>query len=182
MVITNKTTMSEAAVKGAMRASNFDNNRYKTFKGIYNVFGLVFGIMLVHTLAGRILGEAGQDQLLVWLYGIATAVFLYLGMYGMDRNNYKRFQRMYGKMQGHTFSYEIDSEEIRVTDDEQDSDSILWKDILKWEQDADYFYLFAGETECLIIDKNGFGEGTQQDLKELAAAVMGLRKQEEITS
>ncbi len=178
MMIKNKTTICEAAVKGAMRASNYNNSRYKIFKMIYNVFGLIFGIMLVHSLVVDILGEAEHDNALVWLYGAATAVFLYLGMYGMDRSDRRRFSRNYAKMQGHTFYYEVDSEEIRVKDDEDDSDSIMWQDILKWEQDAEYFYFFASEDECLILDKKGFEEGTPQELGTLAEAVMELRKQQ----
>lgn len=176
MIIKNKTVITDAAVKGAMYAANFDNNRYKTFKIIYNVFGLAFGMMLVRTLVFRVLGKGGSIGAII-LYGLSAAVFLYLGMIGMDRSRRRQFRQTYAGMMNRTFFYEIDSEHIYVVDEDKETDQIAWNEIIKWVQDTGYFYLFLGNTKCLILDKKGFeGEGAQ-DLKELAAAVMGLRQQ-----
>lgn len=175
MVIKNKTVITEAAVKGAMYAANFDNNRYKTFKIIYNVFGLAFGMMLVRTLVFWVLGKGGSVGELV-LYGLSAAVLLYIGMIGMDKSRRRQFHQTYAGMINRSFFYEIDSEHIYVVDEDKETDQISWNDIIKWTQDTGYFYLFLGNTKCLILDKKGFeGEGAL-DLKELAAAVMGLRE------
>ena len=37
MTIKNETAFTKECMEGAMRASNFDNSRYKTFKLIYNI-------------------------------------------------------------------------------------------------------------------------------------------------
>lgn len=38
---------------------------------------------------------------------------------------------------------------------------------------------FVSADDCLVINKEGFVEGTYKDLIELATAVMGLRDDEE---
>ena len=50
MTIKNETAFTKECMEGAMRASNFDNSRYKTFKLIYNMFGLIFGMMMILSL------------------------------------------------------------------------------------------------------------------------------------
>ena len=42
----NRTLFKQEYIDAAMRASNFDNNKYKIFKMIYNIFGLLFGMVL----------------------------------------------------------------------------------------------------------------------------------------
>lgn len=177
MVIKNETTIKEENIKAVMHASNFDNSRYKIFKVIYNTFGLVFGMMMVHLLMPLLLGKGTPDYALIIIYGIACVVLLYIGMYGMDRNNYARFRAVYSNMVGHTFRYEIDSEEIAVSDEEE-TETIGWEDITKWAEDTDNIYLFLNNTEALIISKAGFKECRSRDLKELAAAIMGVREEE----
>ena len=44
---------------------------------------------------------------------------------------------------------------------------------------AGTIYLFVSADDCLVINKEGFVEGTYKDLIELATAVMGLRDDEE---
>lgn len=176
MVIKNKTLITKEMIKSVMCASNFDNNKYKAFKTVYNVFGLIFMMMLVSTLAPVLTGSQEADYVIIGFYATAGAVFLYIGMYGMDRNNYNRFKQIYLNMTGHTFEYEIDSEEIRVTDDEGDSDVLLWAEVLKWNEDTQNYYVFSGVNEALIINKSGFTECSSKDFKELATAVMALRK------
>lgn len=177
MVIKNETTIKEENIKAVMRAGNFDNNRYKLFKIIYNSFGLIFGMMMISMLMPVLLGNGTTEYALIIIYGIACIVFLYIGMYGMDRNNYAHFQAVYSKMVGHTFKYEIDSEEILVSDEEE-TEKVLWKDIIKWAEDADNIYLFVGITEAMIISKDGFTECSSKELRELVIAIMGVRKEE----
>ncbi|MGN0318446.1 MAG: YcxB family protein [Lachnospira sp.] len=178
MVIKNKTQFTKECMEGAMRASNFDNNKYKLFKLIYNMFGLIFGMMLVRYLVFWLTGQEEADIFMMVFYGIVSGVFLYIGMVGLDRNNRKNYHNIYGKMIGVTFSYEIDSETITVTDEEDDADSFIWDDFIKWNQDQDNFYLFVSNDNCLVISKKGFTEGTEADFRELVKAIFGIRAQE----
>ena len=93
----------------------------------------------------------------------------------MDRSNKRRYYNTYSRMVGITFTYEIDADGIIVTDEEDDSDSFRWDDVIKWNEDKDNIYLFVAAHNCLVINKDSFTEGTQKDLKELATAVMALR-------
>lgn len=179
MIIENKTKISDKSIDGVMRASNFDNDRYKTFKLVYNLFGLLFGMMLVRSLVAHMLGSSEADTFLTVFFAAGTGIFLYIGMIGMDKSNRKRFHNIYSRMKGITFTYCIDSEEIKVTDEENDSDLFKWESVIKWAQDMENFYLFVSNENCLIIDKKGFINGTEQDFKELATAVFTIRKQQE---
>ena len=163
MVIKNQTKMKKEHIQAVMRAANFDNDRYKKFKLMYNFFGLLFGMMFVRYLIFEMLGSSERQPVMMVLYGIVGAVFLYIGMYGMDKSNYKKYYRIYGNMIGITFTYEADSEGIRM---------------LKWVEDLDSFFVYMGLEECLILDKNSFVEGTDINFKELLTAVAGLKKEE----
>lgn len=179
MVIKNETTIKDENIKAVMRAGNFDNSRYKIFKIIYNSFGLIFGMMMIRLLMPVFLGtDETPEYALIIIYGIACVVLLFIGMYGMDRNNYARFRAVYSKMVGHTFKYEIDSEEILVSDEEE-TEKVLWKDVIKWAEDTDNIYLFINNTEAMIISKGGFTECGGKDLKELIIAIMGVRREEQ---
>ena len=50
MVIKNKTLFQKEYVEAAMHAANFDDNKYKFFKIVYNMFGLLFGMGCVRYL------------------------------------------------------------------------------------------------------------------------------------
>lgn len=178
MVIKNKTLFKKEYITAAMHASNFDNNKYKVFKTIYNVFGLLFGMGLVRYLVLQFTGSDEADWFMVIFYALAAAIFLYIGMIGMDKSNNRKFYNTYSKMVGITFTYEIDAENIKVTDEEDDSDSFSWDEIIKWNQDMENIYLFVAPDNCLVINKESFVEGTAKDLEELAQAVMGLREEE----
>lgn len=178
MKIRNQTTMTKAHIRAVMRAGNFDNNRYKSFKLLYNLFGLLFGMMFIRYLIFEMLGSSQRDMVMLVLYAAAAVVFLYIGMYGMDRSNYKKFYRIYGNMVGVLFTYEIDSEGINVTDIDDDSEFFQWEQVIKWMEDLDYFFVYVGMEECLILDKKGFTEGKSSDFKELISAVMALQEEE----
>lgn len=181
MVIKNKTLFQKEYVEAAMRAGNFDNNKYKFFKMVYNMFGLLFGMGCIRYLVFQFMGSEDADWLMVVFYGLAAAIFLYIGMVGMDKSNKKRYHNTYSKMIGITFTYEIDADNIVVTDEEDDSDTFRWDDIIKWNEDRDNIYLFVAAHNCLVINKSGFTEGTEKDLKELASAVFALRDDENNT-
>ena len=46
-------------------------------------------------------------------------------------------------MIGITFTYEIDSEDIIVTDEENDSDTFKWDEVIKWAEDKDNILSFC---------------------------------------
>ena len=104
MIIKNETAFTKECMEGAMRASNFDNNRYKTFKLIYNMFGLIFGMMMIRAVVLKLTGSSESDTFMIVLFGLAAAVFLYIGMVGMDKSNRVKFHNIYGKMVGVKFT------------------------------------------------------------------------------
>ena len=77
MVIKNKTLFQKEYVEAAMRAGNFDDNKYKFFKIVYNMFGLLFGMGLVRYLVFQAIGSDEADWFMVVFYGCAAAIFLY---------------------------------------------------------------------------------------------------------
>ena len=83
MTIKNETAFTKECMEGAMRASNFDNSRYKTFKLIYNMFGLIFGMMMIRELVLKMTGNEQADTFMIVLFGLVAVVFLYIGMVGM---------------------------------------------------------------------------------------------------
>ena len=177
MTIKNETPFTKECMEGAMRASNFDNSRYKTFKLIYNMFGPIFGMMMIRELVLKMTGNEQADTFMIVLFGLVAVVFLYIGMIGMDKSNKKKFHNIYGKMVGIKFSYEIDAENIIITDEENDSDTFSWNDVVKWNQDSDNIYLFVGDDNCLVVSKKGFTQGSADDLRQLADAVIGMRNE-----
>ena len=166
MTIKNETAFTKECMEGAMRASNFDNSRYKTFKLIYNMFGLIFGMMMIRELVLKMTGNEQADTFMIVLFGLVAVVFLYIGMIGMDKSNKKKFHNIYGKMVGIKFTYDIDAENIIITDEENDSDTFSWNEVVKWNQDDD---------NCLVVSKKGFTQGSADDLRQLADAVLGMR-------
>jgi len=177
MTIKNETAFTKECMEGAMRASNFDNSRYKTFKLIYNMFGLIFGMMMIRELVLKMTGNEQADTFMIVLFGLVAVVFLYIGMIGMDKSNKKKFHNIYGKMVGIKFTYEIDAENIIITDEENDSDTFSWNEVVKWNQDPDNIYLFVGDDNCLVVSKKGFTQGSADDLRQLADAVIGMRNE-----
>ena len=177
MTIKNETAFTKECMEGAMRASNFDNSRYKTFKLAYNLFGLIFGMMMIREIVLKMTGNEQADTFMIVLFGLVAVVFLYIGMIGMDKSNKKKFHNIYGKMVGIKFSYEIDAENIIITDEENDSDTFSWDDVVKLNQDTDNIYLFVGDDNCLVVSKKGFTAGSADDLRQLADAVIGMRNE-----
>lgn len=180
MKIKNETVIKQADVKGAMRASHFDNQKYKLFKIIYNSFGLLFGMLFIRLLIPVLLGKSNEDIGFLIMYAAACLVLLYIGMYGMDRNYDKQFEKTYAKLVGRTFQYEIDSEELAVISQER-TDTVLWSEVDKWSEDAENFYVFCGDVQGLILCKEGFTECSAKDFRQLASAVMQMRAQKDGT-
>ena len=58
----NRTLFKQEYIDAAMRASNFDNNKYKIFKMIYNIFGLLFGMGCIRYLIFRLMGSEEADS------------------------------------------------------------------------------------------------------------------------
>ena len=73
----NRTLFKQEYIDAAMRASNFDNNKYKIFKMIYNIFGLLFGMGCIRYLIFQIMGSEEADWFMVIFYACAAAVYIY---------------------------------------------------------------------------------------------------------
>ena len=52
-------------------------------------------------------------------------------------------------------------------------------EVVKWNQDPDNIYLFVGDDNCLVVGKKGFTQGSADDLRQLADAVIGMRNETE---
>lgn len=177
MVIKNTTTVKKEHIKGVMYAANCDNSRYRTMKLIFNGGGLLFGMLFVSSLMPEMIYGTGNKAIII-VTGILCGVFLLIGMYGMDFNNYKKFGDIYSPYIESRISYEIDSEEILVKETDKEN-IVLWKEIDRWKEDGENFYLFKNEEEALIISKNGFTQCKVNDLRELATAIMYVRKEDD---
>lgn len=80
MVIKNKTLFQKEYVEAAMHAANFDDNKYKFFKIVYNMFGLLFGMGCVRYLVFQALGreEAGLVHgCVLWIGSSHIPVYRY---------------------------------------------------------------------------------------------------------
>ena len=93
MVIKIKTLFQKEYVEAAMHAANFDDNKYKFFKIVYNMFGLLFGMGCVRYLVFRHWEEKRLTGSWLCFYGLAAAIFLYIGMVGMDKSNKKKISQ-----------------------------------------------------------------------------------------
>ena len=179
MILKNETAFTKECMEGAMRACETGNSRYKTFKLIYRLFGIIFAMMMVREFVMKLMGNAQADTFMIVLFGIVAVVFLYIGIIGMDKSNRRKFHNIYGKMVGVKFSYEINAENIIITDEENDSDTFSWGDVVRWNQDQDNIYLFVGDDNCLVVSRNGFTQGSADNLAQLADSVIDMRSQEQ---
>ena len=73
----NRTLFKQEYIDAAMRASNFDNNKYKIFKMIYNIFGLLFGMGCIRYLIFQIMGSEEADWFMVILCVCCGCIPLY---------------------------------------------------------------------------------------------------------
>ena len=172
-MIKNKTKITQEAVKAAMVASNFSDDRYKKIKVIYNFFGLLSGIMFVRYLSLQLLGSDEANTGFTVLFGVVTAVFLFIGMYGMDKSKIKIFRQVYQDIMDTYIEYVIDNEGIGIghEDNEVDKNMILWKNISHWKEDVDYFFIFMDDKTAFIIKKSEFTQGSASDLKKMLTSL-----------
>ena len=168
MVIENTTVFKKEYIKRIMWANNSDDNKYKRFKLIYNTFGLVAGMMFIRYFIFDAMGNVQTSKPLMYIYAIVAAVCLYIGMYGMDRNNLKSYNKLYANMDNVKFIYNIDNTGITVADDDGDSELFEWERVVKLKQDIDNFYFFVGSEECLVVNKNGSTKGSIRELYDLS--------------
>ncbi|WP_027437083.1 YcxB family protein [Lachnospira multipara] len=177
MVIKNSTVFTQETLEGLNKASNFRNEKYKRFKLIYNLAGLVFLMLFVRYMVLLLTQDERQDVFLTVFYGLAAGVFLFIGMYLLESDSKKRFNNLYKNMIGLEFKYTIDSEEIEVEDEEQDVDVLKWKDVYIVEKDSDYIYIFFNNENGLALNRAGFSEGSDKDLLELSNAILQTRQE-----
>lgn len=168
MVIENTTVFKKEYIKRIMWANNSEDNKYKRFKLIYNTFGLVAGMMFIRYFIFDAMGNVQTSKPLMYIYAIVAAVCLYIGMYGMDRNNLKSYNKLYANMDNVKFIYNIDDTGITVADDDGDSELFEWERVVKLKQDIDNFYFFVGSEECLVVNKNGISKGSIRELYDLS--------------
>ncbi len=173
MVIKNTTTFKKEYIKRIMWANNSDDNKYKRFKLIYNTFGLVSVMMFVRYFIFDMMGSMQTSKPLMYIYAIVAVICLYIGMYGMDSNKLKSYNKLYGNMNNIKFIYSIDETGITVSDEDDDSELFEWERVVKLKQDIDNFYFFVGSEECLVIDKKGFTSGSIKELYDLSQACIG---------
>ncbi len=170
MVIKNTTTITKEDVKGVMYAVNCEDKRYRAKKLIFNGGGLIFGMVFVSCLMPELAYGTGS-KIAIIISGLLCGILLVIGMYGMDINNFKKFNEHYSHLIGKACKYEIDSEEICI----KDKESVLWADIIRWHEDVNNFYLFMDAENALIINKKGFTECNAKDMKDLITAIMYMR-------
>lgn len=178
MLIKNTTVFTKETLEGLNRASNFTNEKYKKFKLIYNLAGLIFLMLFVRYMVLFVTNDDSKDIFLTVFYAVAAAVFLFIGMYLMDRDNKRRFNNLYKNMIGVEFNYEIDSDTIKVEDADGDVDILKWEDVLRVEKDAKYIYIFFNSEDCLSLLRTGFTSCTDKDLLELSRAILATRQKE----
>ena len=87
MTIKNETAFTKECMEGAMRACEAGNSRYKTFKLIYKLFGIIFAMMMVREFVMKLTGNVHADTFMILLFGVVAVVFLYIGVIGMDKSN-----------------------------------------------------------------------------------------------
>lgn len=178
MLIKNSTVFTKETLEGLNRASNFANEKYKKFKLIYNLAGIIFLMLFVRYMVLLLTNDDKKDIFLTVFYAVAAVVFLFIGMYLMDRDNKRRFNNLYKNMIGVEFKYEIDSDTIKVEDADGDVDILKWEDVLRVEKDAKYIYIFFNNEECLSLLRTGFTSCTDKDLLELSTAILATRQKE----
>jgi hypothetical protein len=108
-----------------------------------------------------------------------------MGMYQLDRVKYNQIKSDYAKRGITKIDFEVDAEDITMTAGGKTC-ICKWKNVTKWMEDGNNFYLFIGdvdaendEEECIIISKKGFTQCTAKDMKQLCAAIMQARREEE---
>lgn len=178
MLIKNTTVFTKETLEGLNRASNYANEKYKKFKLIYNLAGIIFLMLFVRYMVLWLTNDDKKDIFLTVFYAVAAVVFLFIGMYLMDRDNKRRFNNLYKNMIGVEFKYEIDSDTIKVEDADGDVDILKWEDVLRVEKDAKYIYIFFNNEECLSLLRTGFTSCTDKDLLELSTAILATRQKE----
>ena len=61
MTIKNETAFTKECMEGAMRACEAGNSRYKTFKLIYKLFGIIFGLYYAQSRYITYIWENGRS-------------------------------------------------------------------------------------------------------------------------
>jgi hypothetical protein len=131
-----------------------------------------------------------------------------MGMYQLDRVKYNQIKSDYAKRGITKIDFEVDAEDITMTAGGKTC-ICKWKNVTKWMEDGNNFYLFIGDIEaqndegkaeddgvvnevaenadvkdfvagdCIIVSKKGFTQCTAKDMKQLCAAIMQARREEE---
>ena len=173
MVIKNTTKYTNKTLEKAAIASNYNNEKYKKKKLLFNFAGLVSGMVMVSILSRSFAANESVNMIAVILFGIICAFCLFVGMYYIDKSKDAIFQEKYSFKVGETYHYEIDAENIEVRKAIYEEERVIsWVDVKFLSEDKDNIYLFCSEYEWEALAKNGFTSCTDKDLKLLYKAVL----------
>jgi hypothetical protein len=195
MVIKNSTICDKNVCRQAAVMINSKDERYGRKKLVFNCVGLVAGMVAV-SIMSRQIASTGDYNIWITLPFLAVcAVCLYMGMYQLDRVKYNQIKADYAKRGISKIDFEVDAEDITMTAGGKTT-VCKWKNVTKWTEDVNNFYLFVEDDDetaendanvedfiagdCIIISKKGFTQCTARDMKQLCAAIMQARKEEQI--
>ncbi len=168
MTIENKTIFQKEYIRTMVWAGHAADEKYKRFKLIYNMFGLLAGMMCVRCAVFDITGQQTGGRSFIYIYGAVAAVCLYIGMYGMDNQQFKKSRDKYKDIVGTAFIYRMNQERIEIAIGEKDVISFGWNDIEQIRQDMNCFYIYMKEQElCFVMDKRGFITGDVAAMQRL---------------
>lgn len=182
MVIKNTTNCTKNLYRQAAIMCNNKNESYRKKKLIYNLAGLVSGMVGVSIMSRQLLSSGDYNIVIILPFLAVCGFCLFMGMYYLDKNTCDKVINGYTQKNISSFDYEIDAEEILIKASGKEC-IYRWTDIKNWTEDVHNFYLFTEESEnelvygdCIIIDKHGFTECGANDMKMLCKAVMYERK------
>ena len=72
MTIKNETAFTKECMEGAMRAVILITADIRPF---YNMFGLIFGMMMIRELVLKMTGNEQADTFMIVLFGLVAVVF-----------------------------------------------------------------------------------------------------------
>jgi hypothetical protein len=147
MVIKNSTICDKNICRQAAVMINSKDERYGRKKLVFNCVGLVAGMVAV-SIMSRQIASTGDYNIWITLPFLAVcAVCLYMGMYQLDRVKYNQIKSDYAKRGITKIDFEVDAEDIAMSAGGKNC-ICKWKNVTKWTEDANNFYLFIGDVEA----------------------------------
>jgi hypothetical protein len=162
MVIKNSTICDKNICRQAAVMINSKDERYGRKKLVLNCVGLVAGMVAV-SIMSRQIASTGDYNIWITLPFLAVcAVCLYMGMYQLDRVKYNQIKSDYAKRGITKIDFEVDAEDITMTAGGKTC-ICKWKNVTKWMEDGNNFYLFIGDVDAENDEEKAEDDG---DVKE----------------